>query len=102
MKMIFLTISVLILMVSTVVSQGRPQRKIVEFCHVTEFEDVLYPEVVQKHVSEMQKYAFDGLILRLRDYNHMSDIRPWKREDLKPQFDALAKTEWGRLICLLY
>lgn len=94
--MIILTILTIGLMVPLALSQERPQRKIVEFSHVTSVDDVPYPSVVQKHIREMEKMPFDGLIFRLREYNHISDIRLWKNADLKPQIDTLAQIEWGK------
>jgi len=81
---------------SVLLCQTRPQKKIVEFCHVTSVDDVVYPTVIQKHINEMEKRPFDGLIFRLRNYNHMSDPRLWDKDDVKLQIDTLRMIKWGR------
>jgi hypothetical protein len=42
----------------------------------------------------MEKRPFDGVIFRLRDWNHAFDPRPWDEAKLKSQFDDLAAIEW--------
>jgi len=96
-NVIIFTIFVITTTACSVFAQDRPQKKVVEFSHVTSYEDVLYPDVVLKHIEDMQKKPFDGILLRLKEYNHMSDIRPWSKADLAPQFETLSKINWGRL-----
>ncbi|MCK9412604.1 MAG: hypothetical protein M0Q53_09905 [Prolixibacteraceae bacterium] len=96
MKIFFLFILTAVLIIPSGVSQERPRKKIVEFSHVTSVEDVLYPGIVWKHIKDMERRPFDGLILRLREYNNICDIRPWQKADLKPQIDTLATIQWGK------
>jgi hypothetical protein len=42
----------------------------------------------------MEKKPFDGVIFRLREWNHAFDPRPWDERSLKPQLDDLAAIEW--------
>ena len=42
----------------------------------------------------MEKRPFDGIIFRLREWNHAFDPRPWDEAKLKPQLDDLAAIEW--------
>jgi hypothetical protein len=67
----------------------RPAKKLIEYGW-----DVPYPDQVRKEIRNMEKKPFDGVIFRLREWNHAFDPRPWKEEDLKPQFDDLAAIEW--------
>jgi len=78
------------------ISQARPKKKIIEFSHVTSFKDVLYPDVLQRDIDKMQNKPFDGLILRMNDYNHITDFRPWSKAALKPQLESLSRINWGR------
>jgi hypothetical protein len=52
----------------------------------------------------MEKRPFDGVIFRLREWNHAFDPRPWDEAKLKPQLDDLAAIEWktftGNFLCL--
>jgi hypothetical protein len=68
---------------------GRPVKKLVEYGW-----DVPFPDQVRKEVRNMEKTPFNGVIFRLRDWNHAFDPRPWKESDLKPQLDDLAAIEW--------
>lgn len=56
--------------------------------------DVPYPDEVRKEIRQMEKRPFDGIIFRLREWNHAFDPRPWDEAKLKPQFDDLAAIEW--------
>ena len=76
------------LQAQTVVSQ-RPVKKLVEYGW-----DVPYPEQVRQNIRSMEKKPFDGLIFRLREWNHAFDPRPWDEAKLKPQLDDLAAIEW--------
>lgn len=67
----------------------RPVKKLIEYGW-----DVPYPDQVRKDIRDMQKKPFDGVIFRLRDWNHAFDPRPWDESRLKPQFDDLAAIEW--------
>jgi hypothetical protein len=67
----------------------RPAKKLVEYGW-----DVPFPDQVRKDVRAMEKTPFDGVIFRLREWNHAFDPRPWDEAQLKPQFDDLAAIEW--------
>jgi hypothetical protein len=56
--------------------------------------DVPYPDQLRREIRTMEKMPFDGIIFRLRDWNHAFDPRPWDETQLKPQFDDLASVEW--------
>jgi hypothetical protein len=67
----------------------RPVKKLVEYGW-----DVPYPDQVRQNIRVMEKKPFDGVIFRLREWNHAFDARPWDEAKLKPQFDDLAATQW--------
>ena len=67
----------------------RPVKKLIEYGW-----DVPYPDQVRKEIRNMEKKPFDGIIFRLREWNHAFDPRPWDEAKLKPQFDDLAAIEW--------
>ena len=67
----------------------RPVKKLIEYGW-----DVPYPDQVRKDIRNMEKRPFDGIIFRLRDWNHAFDPRPWDEAKLKPQLDDLAAIEW--------
>ena len=66
-----------------------PAKKLVEYGW-----DVPYPDQVRKDIRNMERKPFDGIIFRLREWNHAFDPRPWDAAQLKPQFDDLAAIEW--------
>ena len=68
---------------------ARPAKKLIEYGW-----DVPYPDQVRKDIRNMEKKPFDGVIFRLREWNHAFDPRPWDEAQLKPQFDDLAAIEW--------
>ena len=67
----------------------RPVKKLIEYGW-----DVPYPDQVRKEIRDMEKKPFDGIIFRLREWNHAFDPRPWDEAKLKPQLDDLAAIEW--------
>lgn len=67
----------------------RPAKKLIEYGW-----DVPYPDQVRKEIREMERRPFDGIIFRLREWNHAFDPRPWDEAKLKSQLDALAAIEW--------
>ena len=67
----------------------RPVKKLIEYGW-----DVPYPDQVRKDIRDMEKKPFDGIIFRLREWNHAFDPRPWDEAKLKPQLDDLAAIEW--------
>jgi len=69
--------------------QERPPKKLIEYGW-----DVPYPDFLQEHLQEMEQRPFDGIIFRLRDYNHAFDPRPWEEAKLQPQWEALKSLEW--------
>lgn len=69
----------------------RPSTKLIEYGW-----DVPYPDYVRKNIRSMEKLPFDGVIFRLRDWNHAFDPRPWDEAQLKPQFDDLAAIQWNK------
>lgn len=68
----------------------RPVKKLIEYGW-----DVPYPDQVQKDIRNMEKKPFDGVIFRLREWNHAFDPRPWDEAKLKPQLDDLAAIQWN-------
>ncbi len=71
--------------------QERVVKKIVEYGW-----DVPYPEFVRDHIKEMEKRPFEGIIFRTKDFNHVFDVRPWEKQKLQPQLDALGEIRWGK------
>ncbi|NUQ63178.1 MAG: hypothetical protein HUU20_11930 [Pirellulales bacterium] len=67
----------------------RPVKKLIEYGW-----DVPYPDQVRKEIGSMEKKPFDGIIFRLREWNHAFDPRPWDKASLKPQLDDLAAIDW--------
>jgi len=67
----------------------RPVKKLIEYGW-----DVPYPDQVRKSIRSMETKPFDGIIFRLREWNHAFDPRPWDEAKLKPQLDDLAAIEW--------
>jgi hypothetical protein len=67
----------------------RPVKKLIEYGW-----DVPYPDQVRKDIRSMEKKPFDGVIFRLREWNHAFDPRRWDEAKLKPQFDDLAAIQW--------
>jgi len=67
----------------------RPVKKLIEYGW-----DVPYPDQVRKDIRNMEKKPFDGIIFRLREWNHAFDPRLWDEAKLKPQLDDLAAIEW--------
>jgi hypothetical protein len=67
----------------------RPAKKLIEYGW-----DVPYPDQVRRDIRNMEKKPFDGVIFRLREWNHAFDPRPWDEAKLKPQLDDLAAIEW--------
>lgn len=68
---------------------SRPVKKLIEYGW-----DVPFPDQVRKEIRAMETKPFDGIIFRLRDWNHAFDPRPWNEADLQPQLDDLAAIEW--------
>jgi len=71
--------------------QERIAKKIVEYGW-----DVPYPEFVRDHIQEMETRPFEGIIFRTKGFNHVFDLRPWEKEKLQPQLDALSRIRWGK------
>jgi hypothetical protein len=69
---------------------ARPAKKLIEYGW-----DVPYPDQVRKEIRAMEQRPFDGIIFRLRDWNHAFDPRPWDEAQLQPQLDDLAAIEWN-------
>lgn len=67
----------------------RPVKKLIEYGW-----DVPYPDQVRRDIRNMEKKPFDGVIFRLREWNHAFDPRLWDEAKLKPQLDDLAAIEW--------
>lgn len=67
----------------------RPAKKLIEYGW-----DVPYPDQVRAEIRNMEKKPFDGVIFRLRTWNHAFDPRPWDEAQLRPQFDDLAAIQW--------
>lgn len=70
-------------------ASNRPVKKLIEYGW-----DVPYPDQVRKDIRSMEKKPFDGIIFRLREWNHAFDPRPWDEAKLKPQLEDLAAIEW--------
>ncbi len=68
---------------------ARPAKKLIEYGW-----DVPYPDQVRKEIRAMETKPFDGVIFRLREWNHAFDPRPWDETQLQPQYDDLAAIEW--------
>ena len=86
---ILLLLSPLVSLHSQIAIPERPVKKLIEYGW-----DVPYPDQVRKDIRNMEKKPFDGIMFRLREWNHAFDPRPWDEAKLKPQFDDLAAIEW--------
>jgi len=94
-----LTLALLLVVTTSVLAAGslhaqtpvceRPAKNLIEYGW-----DVPYPDQVRKDIRNMEKRPFDGVIFRLREWNHAFDPRPWNEAELKPQSDDLAAIEW--------
>jgi hypothetical protein len=67
----------------------RPAKKLIEYGW-----DVPFPDQVRKDIRIMERTPFDGVMFRLREWNHAFDPRPWDEAKLKPQLDDLAAIQW--------
>ncbi|NLY01655.1 MAG: hypothetical protein GXY83_36680 [Rhodopirellula sp.] len=67
----------------------RPAKKLIEYGW-----DVPYPDQVRNEIRNMEKKPFDGIVFRLKEWNHAFDPRPWDEAKLQPQFDDLAAIKW--------
>ncbi len=68
---------------------ARPVKKLIEYGW-----DVPFPDQVRNEIRAMERKPFDGIIFRLREWNHAFDPRPWDETQLQPQLDDLAAIEW--------
>ena len=71
--------------------QPRPRKKVVEYGW-----DVPYPDFVEHNIQEMEKRPFDGIIFRTKGFDHAFDTNVWKKEELQPQLDTLARIKWRK------
>ena len=62
---------VLLVAITVASAQAPPAKKLLEYGW-----DVPYPDQVLATVRQMEQRPFDGVIFRLRDYNHA--FRSWK------------------------
>lgn len=88
------TISVFLgswILLTNLCASPTPRKKLIEYGW-----DVPYPDFVRAHIREMERRPFDGLIFRLKEFNHAFDIRRWDEKDLQPQFEDLANIKWGK------
>ncbi len=69
---------------------ARPVKKLIQYGW-----GVPYPDQVRSGIRAMEQKPFDGIIFRLRDWDHAFDPRPWDEAQLQPQLDDLAAIEWG-------
>ncbi len=72
-------------------AQERPAKKLIEYGW-----DVPYPDFVLKHIKDMEKRPFDGIMFRTRGFDHAFDTTPWKLSAFQPQIDTLATIQWGK------
>jgi hypothetical protein len=70
---------------------GLPPKKLIEYGW-----DVPSPDEVLASVRQMEERPFDGVIFRLRDYNHAFDTHKWPRAALESQMAQLEAIEWER------
>jgi hypothetical protein len=68
----------------------RPVKKLIEYGW-----DVPCPDQLRKDIGNMERKPFDGVIFRLREWNHAFDPRPWDETQLQPQYDDLAAIPWN-------
>ena len=71
--------------------QPRPRKKVIEYGW-----DVPYPDFVEQNIQEMEKRPFEGIIFRTKGFDHVFDTGAWKKEELQPQLDTLAKIKWSK------
>ena len=83
--------SLALLLTAAVALSAPPQKKLLEYGW-----DVPYPDAVRDGIKQMEEMPFDGLVFRIREYNHLFDTRPWKQADLQPQIDILQAIDWHK------
>lgn len=71
--------------------QPRPTKKVVEYGW-----DVPYPDFVEQNIQEMERRPFEGIIFRTKGFDHVFDTSAWKKDELQPQLDTLAKIKWQK------
>ena len=68
-----------------------PRKKLLEYGW-----DVPHPDQIVEKIRAMERHPFDGILFRLREYNHVFDQRRWRPEDLEPQFELLRRIAWDK------
>ncbi len=79
------------LLSDSLLAEARPTKKIVEYGW-----DVPYPDFVRDNIRAMEKRPFEGIIFRTNEFNHAFDTRPWDKNALQPQLDALRQIQWQK------
>lgn len=90
-SLLFAGLSCLLFFPLLLSAQERIAKKMVEYGW-----DVPYPEFVRDNIRQMEKRPFEGIIFRTKGFNHVFDVRPWEKEKLQPQLDALGQIQWSR------
>lgn len=70
--------------------EAMPRKKLVEYGW-----DVPDPEYLRQHLAEMTARPFDGVVFRLREFDHAFDPRPWDAERVETQAAGLRDLDWG-------
>ena len=68
-----------------------PAKKLLEYGW-----DVPQPEQLATAIRQMETRPFDGVIFRLRDYNHAFDTTPWPVAAIESQVVQLEAIDWRR------
>jgi len=69
----------------------RPGKKLVEYGW-----DVPSPAFVMRHIREMERLPFDGIVLRLRGYDRAFDTKRWDEDGFGGQLEELSGIRWGK------
>ncbi len=69
----------------------QPSKKLIEYGW-----DRPYPDFVRENILEMEKKPFDGIMFRLRKYDHMFDIRQWDLNEINQQREDLVNINWEK------
>jgi len=67
----------------------QPQKKLIEYGW-----DLPYPDFVSKNIREMEAKPFNGIMFRLREFNHLFDTSLWDEKKLLLQIEDLRRIRW--------
>jgi len=69
----------------------QPKKKLIEYGW-----DLPYPSFVRKNIKQMESKPFNGIMFRIKEFNHLFDIRHWNRKKLAIQRRELQGIHWEK------